>query len=221
MALPEKRNRTELPNALNDLGDQRSVERVTRGGWRWWWIWPAVLAVALWWAGWGWGGTGGWWWGRMSTHNTRIPAHGAATTETIANAGAQQTIDREPLTNSLGRGPAQTMTGPGVTILKAHNKQAFVGKQFAANDIPVQQKLNDHAMWIGEKQPMLAVVNRASHGVAARVVHGAVVDAKGTVEKAPPAAQAEREWGLNHAQATRLERDGAYLDVSELTMPPQ
>jgi hypothetical protein len=224
MALPQRRDPDEWRNGpqalLHDLGDHRTVERVSRGGWRWWWIWPVVIALAFWWAGWGWGGNGAWWWGRVNSHNTRIPAHDAATTETLANAGANQPIDGQPLTNSLGRGPAQTMAGPGVAILTAPSKQAFIGEKFAANDIPVQQKVDDHVMWIGEKQPMLAVLSGASAASANEVVHGAVVDAIGIVKKAPPAAQAKREWGLNNQQASRLEHDGAYIQISHLTVPP-
>ncbi len=207
---------------LDDIGDERQVERVSRGGWRWWWIWPVVLAVVFWWAGWGWGGTGGWWWGRVAAHNTRIPAPaGSATTETLANAGAKQPIDRQPLTNSYGRGPAQPMTGPGVQVLQAQNKQAFVGKQFAASDVPVQKKVNGRAMWIGEKQPMLAVVSGPSKNAANNVVHGKIVDARGKVEKAPPEAQAKREWNLSNKDAAQLEKEGAYIEVSQLTVPPQ
>jgi hypothetical protein len=222
MALPQKRDPYEAGNRLNDIGDQRAVERVSRGGWRWWWIWPVVIAVILWWAGWGWGGTGGWWWGRAGTHNTRIPAPaGSTTTETLANAGAKQPIDRQPITNNYAHGPAQSMVGPGVAILTAQDKQSYIGKSFAANDIPIEQKVNDHAMWIGEKTPMLAVVSGGAAGAASKIVHGMVVDAQGTVEKAPSESQARREWGLNNAEASRLEQEGAYIQVSHLTVPPQ
>ena len=222
MAEPQGRDPKQVRSHVDDIGDEREVERISRGGWRWWWIWPVVLALAFWWAGWGWGGTGGWWWGRVNSQNTRIPAKpGSVTTETLANAGAQQTIDRKPLTNSYGRGPAQAMTGPGVPVLTAQDKKTFVGQQFAASDVPVQQKVNDRAMWIGEKQPMLAVVIGQDKDTANKLVHGQVVDATGKVEKAPSEAQAKREWNLSDKDASHLEHEGAYIEVSQLTVPPQ
>lgn len=219
MAEPQGRDPQQLRTHVDDLGDEQLVERVSRGGWRWLWIWPVILALALWWAGFGWGGTGGWWWGRVASHNKRIPAPpGSVTTETLANAGAHQVIDRNPLTGSYGR---QKMIGPGVPILTAQDKKAFVGKRFAANDIPVQQKINGRAMWIGEKQPILAIVTGHGKDSAKNVVHGKVVDAIGKVEKAPPEQQARREWNLSNKEVSRLENQGAYIEVSQLTVPSQ
>lgn len=222
MPTPENRNLNTPPVHVNDLGDEREVERATRGGWRWWWIWPIVAALVLWWAGWGWGGTGGWWWGRINSRNTAISAPpGARTTETIANAGAQQ-----PVTNAGadagGARPQEQMIGPGTQILAARNKRAYIGKEFLANYVPVQQKASDHAVWIGADNTMLAVVPRnSSNGAVDSAAPGKLVDAKGTVEKAPSVAQAKREWSLSDQDASRLEHEGAYIQVSRLTVPQQ
>lgn len=213
MALPERRVSSQPPTHLNDLGDQREVERVSRSGWRWWWVWPLIIALAVWWAGWGWGGTGGWWWGRQS-HSEVIPAKpGATTTNTLTNAGAQQ-----PAGKTLGGGP-QPMSGDGLQIITAEDKQPLVGHKLAANDLPVHQMVTDHVMWIGEQYPILAVVT--GNGPTAGVSRGTLVDAIGTVKKAPSASHATHEWKLSSGDVAQLEKQGVYLDVSQLSVPPQ
>jgi hypothetical protein len=111
------------------------------------------------------------------------------------------------------------MVGPGVQILAARNKRAYIGKEFLANYVPVQQKASDHAVWIGADNTMLAVVPQ--NGSNENVTPGKMVDAKGTVKKAPSAEQAEREWSLSDQDASRLEHEGAYIQVSELKVPQQ
>lgn len=216
MAVPDRRDPNETRAPLSDLGDQREVENVSRGGWRWWWVFPVIVALAIWWAGWGWGGTGGWWWGNPNrTAATIQPKNNARTTETLANAGAHQ-----PLAHAVGT-QKQPMSGPGVQILKAPDKQAYVGKKFAASDVPVQQKVNDRTLWIGEGNPMLAVVTGQERGAANQLTSGAIVDAQGTVEKAPPESQAKSEWNLSDQDAARLEHEGVYIQISELYLPQQ
>ncbi len=213
MALPERRVSNRPPTHVNDLGDQREVEEVSRSGWRWWWVWPLVVALAVWWAGWGWAGTGGWWWGRAA-HSAVIPAQpGAKTAKTLANAGAQPTAG-----NTIGGGP-QPMAGDGLQIITAEDKQPLIGQKLAANDLPVRQMVTGHVLWIGEKHPILAVVR--GNAPTTGITRGELVDAIGTVKKAPPASRATRVWKLDSTDASRLEKQGVYLDVSELSLPPQ
>ena len=115
------------------------------------------------------------------------------------------------------------MTGPGVQVLDARNKQPFIGRYFEANHVPVEQKVNDRAIWIGGNNPMLAVVssNSKSTSTAKRVDSGNMIDAKGSIKKAPPATEAKREWSLSDQDASRLEHEGAYIQVSQLTVPQQ
>jgi hypothetical protein len=226
MALPENRNPNVPPTHVNDLGDERIVERQSRGGWRWRWIWPVIVGLAVWWAGWGWGSTGGWWFGRtQASQNTAIPAPpGSRTTETLANAGAQQ-----PLTNAgadaRGARPQEQMVGPGVQILDAANKKNYVGRQFEASYVPVQEEPSNRTAWIGANHTMLAVLppNASENGNAnnGSITPGELVDAKGTVKKAPSASQARREWALSGQDASRLEKEGAYVQLSKLTIPKQ
>src|SRR6185312_2411970 len=49
------------------LGDRDRVEREVgaRVGYGWIWIWIAIIIIlVIWFGGFGWGGYGGWWWGR-------------------------------------------------------------------------------------------------------------------------------------------------------------
>lgn len=201
---------------------EQKVERATRGGWRWWWIWPVIIALAVWWAGWGWGGTGGWWWGRTAHQNTAIPAKpGSTTTETLANAGAKQP---QTSASAAAGGPEEPVTGPGTQILQAQDKRPYIGRNFEANDVPVQQKVNDRAIWIGASATanngtMLAILSPRTNRNANGIARGQMVDAQGTVEKAPPADRARHDWGLSNQDALRLEHEGAYIQVSELTTP--
>jgi hypothetical protein len=41
------------------------------------------------------------------------------------------------------------------------------------------------------------------------------------VKKAPSEAQAKRAWDLSDQDASRLEHEGAYIEVSQLTVPQQ
>ena len=88
-------------------------------------------------------------------------------------------------------------------ILSANNKRSFIGEHFAADDVPVRAKLNNHAMWIGNSSttPMLAVVNGPANDNAKEVRPSSLINARGTAEKAPFTAQAKREWGLTAADA--------------------
>lgn len=213
MALPEKRIPDQPNSYLKDIGDQRTVERVSRSGWRWWWVWPVIIALAIWWAGWGWGGTGGWWWGRQAHSPVVEASPGAQTAHTLANAGAQQ-----PAVNTLGGGP-QPMSGDGLDIITSQDKQPFIGHKLAANDLPVHHVVSDKVLWVGERYPILAVVT--GQGPAQALVRGQLADAIGTVEKAPSEARAKHEWKLDAADASRLEKEGVYLNVGQISIPPQ
>ena len=214
----DQNNPKEKPAGLGDIGDlgeQEKVERNARGGWRWWWVWPVIAALVFWWAGWGWGGTGGWWWGRAASQNTGIPVPaGARTAETIANAGAQQ-----PLTSAgADAGGAKiTMAGPGVQILTSPDKVIFVGQRFQADNVPVVKKINARAMWIGQGDPMLAIAVGPERQTVKDLRQGKKVDAAGTVRPAPPADEAKIDWALSDKDASKLEHQKAYIELSELS----
>lgn len=184
MAVPEKRDPRVPQSTINDLGDQRTVERSSRGAWRWWWMWPLVIGLVVWWTAFGWGTSGGWLWGRWHTRT------------------------------------AQQMTGQGVQILASKDRRQFIGGHFDVKNAWVQG-VNGPTLWIGPAgtNPMLAVVNSSTQASGSNVNRGKRVNLRGTVRKAPPEAVAEHDWSLPGQDANRLEQQGAYIELSQLTAP--
>lgn len=205
MASPQQRpdpdrNRRDY----EDLQRARMQRRATAGaGFAWWWFfWIIIIALAIWWAGWGWGGSGGWWWGGR-TRNT--PAYGSNTAPGNTNPapGANQTV----------------ISGPGLNVLNATDKNQYIGKPFQVNDVPVQKQLNNHAMWIGANNgtPMLVVLTGNGNTAAnAHISQSSLINVTGTVQKAPPQAQAKNQWKLSEDDANQLERQGAYIQATQV-----
>lgn len=157
----------------------------------WWWLLLiAAIIFGLAWAIWGWSGTGGWW-----------------------SAGRART---EPSANTSQR--AQPMIrGMGVEILTAPNRRPFAGRNFQVSTVPVIGKSDNQAVWIGTHTapPMLLILNGspASH---ANIVPGTLLDVSGTVEKAPPAAQASKQWHLSGSATSQLENQGVYIQATKV-----
>lgn len=202
----------------------------------WLWVWLLVIVVAaFWFAGWGWGGHGGWWWGKK-------PA------VAMVNPNIQ-------------------LSGSGIAIMDAPDKQVYVGQPFELNNVPVQKKVSNTAIWVGTRSsgPMLVVFggnassnnengtsaetgkNNARKGgpnnntsqnsangenanapgaagatiTAPNLEEGDALDLSGTVEKAPPANEAKQQWGLSDSGVQRLEHQGAYIRVAQVSKVEQ
>jgi hypothetical protein len=219
MASPLRPDQDETGRSYKDPERARLEHReagnrtAAAAGFAWWWIfWIAIIVLAIWWAGWGWGGTGGWWWGGRTrtapTHGTAAPAAGTANT-----APANTNSD-----HSAGNANQAAISGPGLAVLNATNKQYFVGKQFQINDVPVQKKVNDQVLWIGAKHttPMLLVLAGNGNSAAnAHIDEGSLISATGTVQKAPPRSQAKNQWRLSGGDADRLDTEGAYIETTQ------
>lgn len=209
MASPQQR-----PDPDRNRRDYEDLQRArmegrpaTGAGFAWWWLfWIIVIALAIWWAGWGWGGSGGWWWGGR-TRNT--PAYGTNTAP--GN------------TNTAPGGNQAVISGRGLSVLSATNKDQYIGKPFRVSDVPVQKKISDTVFWVGPKNapPTLLVLKNNPNGNdngpgplkknGTTFRPGDLIDITGTVEKAPPQAQAQQKWALNGSDATQLERQGGYI----------
>lgn len=198
MALPQRKEEQNLRD--QPLGDVREVDREVGGGiWSRLWIYIVIAAaiVCIIWIAWGFGGTGGWWWGNR-TH----PA----------------------VANLVTSGPAGTNplpTGNGVAVLNAPNKQAFIGKPFNVQNVTVQNKINNNAMWVGGKNgPMLLILGQsASSGGNADISTGQAINVTGTVQKAPSAQQAKNQWQLSDDDVNQLEQQGAYIQATQVASP--
>jgi hypothetical protein len=193
------------------LGDRDKVEREVnaRVGYGWIWIWIAIIIIlVIWFGGFGWGGYGGWWWGNRP-HTAVVgpnPANGN-------NAGLATNGQPAPA------GSAATVTGSGVQILTATNKQPYVNQPFAIRNVPVQKMANDRAFWIGvnDSDTMLVVLTRNQNTETnSNLQNGVRVNLSGTVERAPSAEHARRIWSLSEDDAKRLEQQGVYVQATQV-----
>lgn len=193
------------PNDPNKpLGDRRKVEREVGGTMRWGWIWIVIAIIILlvvWFGGFGWGTYGGWW-GSRSRQRLHTPA------STVPPAMASQ----QPGNNTA-------VGGNGVQILASANKGALVGQPFDIRDVPITEKDGNNALWIAANnmEPMLVVLvgNEATQAVAG-VAQGSRVNLTGTVERAPSAQIARKQWSLSADGTKRLEQEGAYVQATIL-----
>ena len=163
----------------------------------WWWlVLTAVVIFALAWALWGRSGTGGWW-----------------------SAGR---VKNEPPPNVSQRAQP-TIQGMGVEILTALDRRPFIGRNFQVTTVPVIDKTNSRAVWIGTKTtpPMLLILNGNS-APNSDIVKGSLLDVTGSVEKAPPAAEAQRQWNLTDSATSDLEKQGVYIQATKvIAIQPQ
>lgn len=195
--MPDRNDRN--PQKFENLEPRQSDGYSATGAWGWWWVWFIILVCAfIWFAGWGWGSHGGWWWG-----NRRVAERFGAATGQSYNG---------PVGTPVGNGqPAEA------PVLVANNKREFEGRPLQVSEAPVLEKVNNDVFWVGSNSssPLLVVVNPAGNSApAANVSPGESVNLTGTVEKAPAADQAKKEWGLDNAGAQKLEQEGAYLSAN-------
>ncbi len=194
------------PDPNKPLGDRDRVEREVgaRVGYGWIWIWIAVIIIlVIWFGGFGWGGYGGWWWGRRPQTSVVQPNPANGQNAGLATNG-------EPSTNGA-------LGGAGVQILASANKQAFIGKPFSILDVPVQQTDGNQAFWIGgHNVPPMLVVREGNTITNANIQQGARVNITGVIARAPSAAEARRMWKLSDNDANRLEQQGAYVQASQV-----
>jgi hypothetical protein len=193
------------------LGDRDRVEREVgaRVGYGWIWIWIAIIIIlVIWFGGFGWGGYGGWWWG----NRPRTAVVGPAPNGNLANNG-----------QPAPAGSPAAVTGSGVQILTAANKQPFVGQPFVINNVPVQNAANDRAFWIGanDNDTMLVVLTGNQNNAGnSNVQNGVRANISGTVERAPSAEQAKRMWSLSDDDAKKLEQQGVFVQAAQVEAGP-
>jgi len=194
------------------LGDRDRVEREVgaRVGYGWIWIWIAIIIIlVIWFGGFGWGGYGGWWWGNRPR---------------TALVGPNQANGRPAITGQPApAGAAAAVTGSGVPILTAANKQIYIGQPFTISNVPVQKTANDRAFWIGanDNDTMLVVLTGNQNNAGnSNVQNGVRVNISGTVERAPSAEQAKRMWSLSDEDAKKLEQQGVFVQAAQVEAGP-
>jgi len=159
---------------------------------RWWWrFWILIFALAIAWGIWGAVNNKGWWF-----------------------------VGHERPGNVQG----PPISGTGMSVLQAGSKQSFIGEHFDIHNVPVRRIASTQLFWIGpESDPMLVVLQpkaaKAFNGTT--IVAGGLADVTGTVAKAPPRDQAQRQWSLSGGDAARLEKQGVYIEAAQAYWVPR
>ena len=194
MAVEHRVNPNSYNRILNhNLGFEGTIDPNAHANWRWMWVWPLIAVLFLWWAGWGWGHSGGWWFGHLHPDYSSVAA-----------------------SNSH---PYQPEYVTGSEVLASREKVMFIGQRFQADNVPVQKRVNARALWIGQGNPMLAIVNGTVIANARNTGPWKEVNAVGFIKQAPPPDQAKQQWALSDQDMSQLEKQGAYIELSELSSP--
>ena len=217
MAVADQLNPDRYNRILDDSGNDRTPASNRRRGVRWLWLWPIAAAVVFWWAGWGWGNSGGWWFGHNRGEISGVAAQSNGRTSgspASAEIKQQEMISR----GDIAKEKTYT-TASGADIVASGEKVIYIGKRFQATGIPIQRRVNGRVLWIGQGTSMLAVVNGTPSAAERNAAPGQNVSATGLVKQAPPPDQAKQRWALSDEDMARLEQQGAYIELSQLTIP--
>lgn len=116
---------------------------------------------------------------------------------------------------------SQNMTGSGLAVLDAANRQPYIGKSFQLSNVPIQRKVSKRMFWIGSnsQSPMLVVLNGNQDPAQFSSVHaGNAVDVAGTVTKAPATPDAASQWSLSDPDLAQLDKEGVYILATQMNV---
>lgn len=212
--------RRDPPPELENLQTGRAQREVS-SGWRFgfWWIWILIIA-GIWYVGFGWGTSGGWIWGHrhavQTTNDTALRGPGVAIVDAsnklpyIGQAFEIQNVPVQRVAGPQAYWIGSTFNSVPMLVVNASNAAAATAK--TAPTAPAKTAKGSS----GAAQ----TANQTS-GKTGTAANGAVqprqwLDVTGRVVKAPPAAQAEQQWGLSAGDANRLESEGAYIDATAM-----
>lgn len=119
---------------------------------------------------------------------------------------------------------SQPMTGPGLAVLDAADKQPFIGKRFQLSGGPIQRKVSNRMFWIGSnsQSPMLVVLNGNQNPTQFNsLTVGSAVDVAGTVMKAPTTPDAASQWSLSDPDLAQLDKEGVYILATQINIAAQ
>jgi hypothetical protein len=109
----------------------------------------------------------------------------------------------------------QGVVPDSLVVLTSPDKQSYIGRQIALNNVQVQGTAGQRGYWIGPNGNRRLLVVGGNTG-AVKLQAGQLVSVNGTVERAPTAQQAQAEWGISSDEAARLEKDGVYIQAGQL-----
>lgn len=217
MAVAGQLNPDRYNRILDDSGNDRTPVSRKHRRLRWLWLWPLAAALVFWWAAWGWGTSGGWLFG----HNRSL--NGGITSQTgrqIPGTRSNSEIKQQEMVSRGDIAREKTYTNAsGADIVASREKVIYIGKRFQADSIPIQRRVNGRVLWIGQGAPMLAVVNGTPTPAERNATPGRDVNATGIVRQAPSPDQAKQRWALSDEDMVELEKQGAYIELSQMTVP--
>lgn len=198
-------------------------------GWLWVWLFIIIVA-AFWFAGWGWGGHGGWWWGKkpavaLVNPNPQLTGSGIA----IIDAPDKKVYVGQPF--DLNNVPVQKKvsstaiwigtrsSGPMLVVFggnAAADNSGTKGEQNNTKSESAHNNANQSSAGTNENTNAPSATGTATN-TAASLTEGDRLNLSGTVEKAPSANEAKQQWGLSDSGAQRLERQGAYIQVAQVS----
>lgn len=211
MASPQREfsDEAEVAPVPQPRHQRPSAPRTSPGRRRYAYIWILLaLLLGFWYIGFGWGTSGGWIWGHQNSSTA------------VANSN--------------------TLDGSGLVILEVANKQDYIGQSFQIQNVAVDHWSGDRAVWIGSRHsylPMLLIFPSASAlapktaGTAtpggdstvasegsepAAAARTQQLEVTGTIVKAPPTAQAQRQWNLSDEDVDQLEEEGVYIQATSV-----
>jgi hypothetical protein len=169
-----------------------------------------ILVFIIWFGGWGWGPYGGWWgWSGANRAAVRPGPIGTTGNGNYAAKNGQNTTPA-PAGNNLNQ------TTDTLAVLTSPAKQSYLGKKVELKNVRVQGT-SGNAIWVGSSDSQkLLVVEQKRNQHAAPPAQNSEIDVRGTVEKAPPAQQAEKQWGLSGNDAQQVEKDGVYIAANQV-----
>jgi hypothetical protein len=130
------------------------------------------------------------------------------------NSGGWLWGDREMPASSNGQ-----LSGSGVAILTVANKEAYIGQSFQVQNVPVDRRVGNAVLWIGQwhdSLPMLLVLASDSGAKTTETQPGDVLDVIGTIVRAPARAVAKQQWGLGDEDLDQLAQEGAYVQATQV-----
>lgn len=199
--------------------EQLNRERVGYPVAWWWWLWVLILIAIVWFGGWGWGGYGGWWWA-ANRRRTVVVVQPAGSGIAVLNAsnkaafvGQQFDLSNVPVTKKVSNRVFWVGTNNSAPTLLVLTAATRNGAQ-PSNATEVSN--NNHSANTGVAGNDTGSSAYNGNGTAPHQI----ISAKGTVEKAPEAEQAKREWNLSDSGTKRLENQGAYMQATELQAQP-
>jgi hypothetical protein len=199
--------------------EQLNRERVGYSVAWWWWLWVLILIAIVWFGGWGWGGYGGWWWA-ANRRRTVVVVQPAGSGIAVLNAsnkaafvGQQFDLSNVPVTKKVSNRVFWVGTNNSAPTLLVLTAATGNGAQ-PSNATEVSN--NNHSANTGGAGNDTGSSAYNGNGTAPHQI----ISAKGTVEKAPEAEQAKREWNLSDSGTKRLENQGAYMQATELQAQP-